>query len=266
MMKRLSQLTAGLLILGVIVFAIPYNAFAAMGFFQGTTASCTTSPCTSTAFGSTVVAGDLIVVTEVDDSGTDQSATMSFTDSGSNTYHQIATTGAADTGTESVWYAVVTTGGAAFTVKVTDTSGAFARIGFSAQEFNGFTGTPTFDKVSAFTSGSSVSPLSLTSGTLTQANEMVVGSFAHYSTVSAFSLGSGYTNLTTLSVANAANAQESKVVSATTAVTAPATIAASREWNAYVETFYSGTTVPVIPISVLTMRNSYIIRGQFLVK
>lgn len=265
MMKRLSQLTAGLLILGVLVFALPYNAFAAMGFFQGTTCSVTVSPCTTTAFASTVVAGDLMVVNVVDDSGIAEPA-MTVTDSKGNTYTRIADTGANDTGTETVWWAPITTGGTSFTVTVTNTGGAFARMDAVAQEFNGFTGTPTFDKVSAFTSGSSVSPLSLTSGTLTQANEMVVGSFAHYSTVSAFSLGSGYTNLGTISVANAANAQESKVVAATTAVTAPATIAASREWNAYVSTFYSGSSTPVVPISVLTLRANYIVRGQFLVK
>lgn len=264
-MKKLSQLTAGLLILGVLVFALPYNAFAAMGFFQGTTCSVTVSPCTTTAFASTVVAGDLIVVNVVDDSGVSEPA-MTVTDTGGNHYTRIADTLANDTGTETVWWAPVTTGGGSFTVTVTNTGGAFARMDAVAQEFNGFTGTPTFDKVSAFTSGSSVTPLSLTSGTLSNANELAVGAFAHYSTVSAFSLGSGWTNLGTISVANAANAQESKVVAATTAITSTATIAASREWNAYIATFFSGSSTPVIPRSVLAIRGSYIVRGQFLVK
>lgn len=223
----------------LVVLSVPQQAQAAMGFFQGTTCSVTVSPCTTTAFASAVVVGDLIVVNVVDDSGIEEAA-MTVTDNKGNTYTRIADTGANDTGTETVWYAPVTAGGTGTTVIVTDTGGAFARLDAVAQEFNGFTGTPTFDKVSAFTSGSSVTPLSLTSGTLSNANELAVGSFAHYSTVSVFSLGSTWTNLGTISVANAANAQESKVVAATTAITSTATIAASREWNAYVATFFSG--------------------------
>lgn len=231
-----------MLVLAVLIAftAHPTPAHAAFGFFQGTTCSVTVSPCATTNFASTVVAGDLIVVTVVDDSGIAEPA-MTVTDTGGNTYTRIADTAANDTGTLTLWYARVVTGGASFKVTVTNTGGAFARLDAVAQEFNGFTGTVTFDKVSGFVSGSSVSPLSLTSGTLTQANELVVGSFAHYATISAFSLGSGYTNLGTVNVANAASAQESKVVAATTAVTAGATIAASREWNAYVATFYDNT-------------------------
>lgn len=238
-------LTGVLMVAVTLALGHAQDAQAAQAFFQGTTCSGTTSPVTSTNFASTVVAGDLMVVTVVDDSGIAEPA-MTVTDNGtggSNTYTRIADTLANDTGTETMWYAPVVHGGAAFHIIVTNAGGAFARLTCVAQEFNGFTGTPTFDKVSAFTSGSSVSPLSLTSDTLTQANELVVGGFAHYATVSVFSLGTGYTNLGTVSVANAAIAQESKVVSATTAVTAGATIAAAREWNAYVATFYSGTTV-----------------------
>lgn len=254
----IKKITAGLAIVSVMLFALPFQAQAAMGFFQGTTCSVTTSPCTTTNFASTVVAGDLIVVTVVDDAGIAEPG-MTVTDTGGNTYTRIADTLSNDTGTATVWYAPVTTGGAAFHVIVTDAGGAFARLDAVAQEFNGFTGTPTFDKVSAFTSGSSVSPLSLTSGTLTQANELVVGSFAHYATVSVFSLGAGYTNLGTVSVANAANAQESKVVAATTAVTAGATIAASREWNAYVSTFYSGGAAPSTGHAVVSIKGTAIL-------
>lgn len=228
----------------------------ALAFVQSTTGNGTTSPVTSTAFASTVTAGNIIVVTEVDDSGVDLSATMSFSDSGGNTYTQLATTGAANTYTHTVWWAKVVTGGSSFTVTVTETTGAWARMDFVAQEFSGFTGTPTFDKISAYATGSGTTATSNTSGTLTAADEVVVGSFAHGGLTSAFSLGSGYTNLGTVNVANAASAQESKIVASTTAVTASATIAASREWTAYVATFYDvggggGPTRPVYGTTVL---------------
>lgn len=221
---------------GIVYYLTPQTAQAAMAFFQSTTCNGTVSPIVTTNFGSTVVAGDLIVVTVVDDAGVAEPG-MTVTDTGGNTYTRIADTLAANTGTQTMWYARVVTGGSSFNVTVTNAGGAFARLSCVAQEFNGFTGTATFDKISAYATGASTAALSASSGTLTDANELVVGSFAHYATISAFTLGSGYTNLGTVNVANAASAQESKVVAATTAVTAPATIAASREWTAYVATF-----------------------------
>jgi hypothetical protein len=75
--------------------------------------------------------------------------------------------------------------------------------------------------------------------------QVVVGGFGHASTTSAFTAGSGYSNLVTQNVAAAAVAQESKIVAATGAQTATATIAASRAWGAIVATFQdvAGTTV-----------------------
>lgn len=209
----------------------------ALAFFQSTTGNGTTTPLASTNFGSTVVAGDIIVVTTSDDGGTGTTVT-SITDTGGNTYTKIADSGAANTGCTQMWWTKVVTGGSSFNVSVTWNNVSAGRLAFVAQEFNGFTGTPTFDKVSAYASATSTSPLSNTSGTLTNANEVVVGGAGHYGAISAFSLGTGYTNLGTVNVANAAVMQESKIVAATTAVTAGATIALSREWVAYVATFY----------------------------
>lgn len=212
----------------------------ALSFRQTALGNGTTSPVTSAAFASQPVVGNIIVVTVVDDAGISEPS-MTVTDNatgGSNTYTRLADTGAANTGTHTLWWAKVARTVASLTVVVTNPGGAFARLTSTAQEIQGFVGTPTFDKVSAYATGSSTTALSATSGTLTNANEIVVGSFAHYATVSAFTLGTGYTNLGTENVANAASAQETKVVAATTAVTASATIAAAREWTAYVATFY----------------------------
>lgn len=236
-MKRGLYIVAGLAILIASTGFFPYPALASVGFFQSTTCNGNATPLNSTNFGSTVVAGDLIVVTITDDGGVSGSIT-GLTDTGGNTYHLIANSAAANTGTQTMWYAVVTTGGSSFHTIITFNTSSAGRVTCVAQEFNGFTGTPTFDKVSAYNTGTSVSALSLTSGTLTQASELIVGSFSHYSTASAFSLGTGYTNLGTVSQANAGSAQESKLVAVNTAVTAGATIAASREWTAYVATFY----------------------------
>lgn len=256
-MKKLLALS---LILSFVLI-LPGNAWAAIAFFQGTTCNGNTSPLSSTNFGSTVVAGDLIVVTTVDDGGTGSTIT-SITDTGSNTYTKVADSAGADTGTTQVWYTRVVTGGGSFHTSITWNTGSAARVSCAVQEFNGFTGTATFDKVSALANGTSVSPLSATSGTLTKANEVAVGSFGHYSTISAFSLGTGYTNLSTVNVANAASAQESQIVSVNTALTAGASIAASREWNAYVTTYYDLPSAAVGNTSSMAVNGSVSINGS----
>lgn len=236
--KYSNQITGAFMILAVLVaFTYPPQvAHAAMAFVQGTTCTGTTSPINSTNFAGSVTVGDVIVVTVVDDAGISEPG-MTVTDTGGNTYTRAADTLAANSGTHTVWYTRVTTGGGTFKVTVTNAGGAFAQLTCVAQEFGGFTGTATFDKVSAYTSGTSVSPLSGTSGTLTSAAELVVGSVAYYGVATTNALGTGYTNLGALNTTNAASGQESKVVAATTAVTAGFTIGASREWTAYVLTF-----------------------------
>jgi hypothetical protein len=110
------------------------------------------------------------------------------------------------------------------------------------QHFNGFTGTPTLDKKST---SSNVSSTTITSGataTLAQAVELVIGLGIHASTTSLISLGAGYTNLTEVSIAAREAAMESKVVAATTAVTATFSIALARVNIGGVVTFYAAST------------------------
>lgn len=214
----------------------------ALSFKQSTTGgSTTTSPIASTAFGSAVTAGNLIVVTTADTSGATNGVT-NVTDTGGNTYTQIMDTHG--TNGFQMWYAVVATGGSSFQVSVTWDTGFTSKIEFVAQEFQGFTGTPTLD-VSHFAPASggttSTAPNSGATATTSQANELVVGGAQHSGSTSAFSLGTGYTNLGTVNSASCAVAQESKVVSSTGTQTAAFTIAASREWICGVATFYDAS-------------------------
>jgi hypothetical protein len=261
-MSRKAQLALGGIALAAAAIALlplymrkaePQARFGALSasFIQSTTCNGNASPLNTTNFSGSVTAGSIIVVTTVDDGGTGSTVT-GVTDTGGNTYANIASTGGNNSGAHMVWWARATTGGSNFHVTVTWDTAHADRATCVAQEFGPWTGTPTLDKVSAYAAASSNSPLSATSGTLSNAEELVVGSFAHYATASAFSLGSTYSNLGTVNQANAAVAQESKVVSATTAVTAGASIAASREWSAYVVTFYDagggggGSTPPPV--------------------
>jgi hypothetical protein len=86
--------------------------------------------------------------------------------------------------------------------------------------------------------GSSVTANPGTTAATTNANELIVIGAGHGGTASAFSLGAGFTNLSTVNVANAAVGQESKVVASTGTQTGTMTIALSRTWQAGISTFY----------------------------
>lgn len=223
----------------------------ALAFVESQTASNATGSAVTTAFSTTTVAGQLIVVSYADDSATTTTLT-SITDNKGNTYTAADSFRVASV-TYRMYYAVVTTGGTGHTVTATWSTAAAARATVVAQYFNGFTGTPTLDKATG-TTGSSTSANPGTTAATTVAAEIVVVGAAHASTTSAFSLGTGYTNLGTVNVANAAIAQESKIVAATGTQTGSLSIALSRAWSASIATFYNGVagTPPTVTTSAAT--------------
>lgn len=205
----------------------------ALAFAFGNTASSTTSPAT-TAGLSTSVIGDLIVATLADDSGTSTSIT-SVTDNKGNTYSRIGPVQVNTVSTQ-MWYTVVTAGGAGTVVSAAFNTGTTARCTIAAQRFNGFLGTATLDQSTA-TTGTSTSASPGTTGSTTNVNEIIVVGGGHAGATSAFTLGAGYANLNTVNVANAAVAQENKIVSTIGTQTGSLTIAASRAWGAHIATF-----------------------------
>lgn len=207
----------------------------ALAFRQTVTgSSTTTSPAVSTAFASNPTVGQLIVLTTSDDSGGSTSIS-GVTDTGSNTWHNLFYTGA--TASIGAWYTIITGTGATFKISVAWDVGTTAAVSFAAQEFSGFVGTPTVDILSTAQGATSTAPSSLAVSSA-QAAELIIGSANHSGAVSAFTLGTGYTNLGTVSLANAAVAQESKVVATTGSQTATFTIAASRAWACNIVSFY----------------------------
>ncbi len=209
----------------------------ALAFRQGTTASGTTSPLNSSNFASNPTVGQLIVVTLADDSGA-TGAITNVTDSAGNTYTKDYN--ASDAASLSIWHTVITATGASFHLIITYNTGLALRVTAAAQEFSGFSGTPTLDILGAAVDGTSTSPASQ-SLSPAHANEIIIGSVNHGGTASAFSLGSGYTNLSTVSIANASVAQESLVISSIASNQATFTIAASREWFCNILSFYDNT-------------------------
>lgn len=210
----------------------------ALAFNQGTTGSSSgaTNPAVSTAFAAAVTAGNLIVVTTADTSGTTTSVSA-VTDSGGNTYTRILTTHGTD-GFQ-MWYAVVATGGSSFTVRVTWNTATTSFVTFAAQEFNGFVGTPTLDKSTFAPASGGTTSTTANSGataTTTSANEVVVGGSSCIA-ASTYSVGTGFSNLNTVSRSGGSVAQESQIVSATGAQTATFGTGINAEWICGVATF-----------------------------
>lgn len=215
----------------------------ALAFVEGKVISSGSSPATTPAFTNALVAGQLMVVFIGGDDGTTGNVS-SVTDSKGNTYHQLPSFQFVSVGNNimlDVWYAVITTGGAAPTVTCTFNDGN-TNINVVAQYFNGFTGTPTTDVNAKSTNASSTTAALGTTAATAQAIELVVGGAVHTGATSAYTLGSGFTNLTQSNVANRSIAMQSKVVGSTGTQTGSLTIASARASLGGIVTFYDQAT------------------------
>jgi hypothetical protein len=236
----------------------------ALAFVAGATASDTTGTALTGSLGTTV-AGQLIVIT-VSDDGAGTTEITSITDSFGNTWTKVPNGGTNNVLTNGsstqMWYAVLGVGkaGAAHTVTANWNTAATGRVTVAAQYINGFTGTPTLDQ-STGAIGTSTSASPGTTGSTTQANEIIVIGSGHAGVSAAYSLGAGYTNLTTVAVANAGVGQESKVVAATGTQTGTMAIATSQSWGAIIATFYDAASGPAPMPKTLVAARQAVNRG-----
>lgn len=182
--------------------------------------------------------GQLLVLTTADDSGVTNGVT-GVTDTAGNTWVQANTIGAATS--LQTWYTRITLTGASFKVNVAWNTGIMAAVSLAVQEFSGFLGIPTLDINGTPQGATNTAPTSQ-SISPAQAAEIIIGSFAHGGATSAYTLGAGYSNLGTVNLANAAVAQESKIIAAIAAQQAVASIAASRDWVANILSFYDAAS------------------------
>jgi len=237
------------LLFTIVLFGV-YNmpkAHAAISFVAGTSTQSGASP---VSFGklSSVSAKDLIVLFAMGDGGSLAiPAVSNVTDTLANTFTEVPNfefANVAGTQNMGVWYAVVTNAGSNDVITVTFNASAenFAGV---VQQFTGFTGTATLDKMSTTTTATASTTCAMgTTGVTTQANEVVIGGCEHASTASAFSLGTGYSNLTQISVAARQSAMQSKIISSTGAQTGKMTIAAARVNIGGIVTFYDNAPPP----------------------
>lgn len=227
----------------------------AIAFVEGQVKNATTSPAVTAAFTASIATGQLVIAYGAMDGGTTGLMTA-VADSKSNTWVHVPGMdigGASGAASLDCWYVVPTTGGTAYTVSATFTA-ASTNMNLIVQYFNGFVGTPTLDKVKSTDNPSAVT--TITSGATAataQAVELVVGGAVHTATVSAFSLGAGYMNLTQSSVAARQGAMESLVTAATGAQTAAFGVAAARTGLGGVVTFFDAGGAPVVGAGSTTL-------------
>lgn len=188
----------------------------------------------------TAPAGSLVVVGV--SLNTNNGVTAASMSDGTNTYTKIDTTGIFGAVAEvSFWYSVLAaplTSGATITVTFNvATTGAVNGFNISAAYVTGLIGAPLdkFAHVSA-TTGTS---LSIATGTLTQANEIVFGfggdTSGSPSTV--YNGASGFTNINKSGSANGVTALDFQTVAATTTVTFGPSWAAATRMGAVVASF-----------------------------
>jgi hypothetical protein len=211
----------------------------ALAFVEGQVIDNGTSVATTPAFTNSFAVGQLVVVCIAFDGGANAVTSVVDNAAVSNTYNLISTASVGNGTTMylATYYSIITTAKASPTVTVNYNSAA-TNADVCVQYFNGFVGTATLDKSVAQTNASSTTCTSGASAATTQSVELVVGMGVHISTTSAFTLGAGFTNLTTNNIAARAVAMESLVTASTGAQTANFSIAAARVNAGAVVTFY----------------------------
>lgn len=200
----------------------------------------------SITVSATTTIGNLLVVGIALNGG----SVSTVTDSGGNTWTVDKNTGAGSTVhaaiASTVTIAALTSGVSTITV----TPVASQRVAMSVQEWSGIGASPADLNSTGTATGTSAD--SGATATLNQADELVYGVIAHVSTVSSFTpevLSPVWDQRTSAATTGTVRTVRpmSRVVSATTAVSAKATWTTSREHEEIVQTYKASGAVSTVP-------------------
>jgi hypothetical protein len=157
---------------------------------------------------------------------TSQSVTM--TDSYTNSYTRLGTANIANIGQVDVWIGKVTTSGPSFTVTASNLGNTTASI--IAEEWNGALYAVDVTKSATDNSGSSTSISTGASASTNYSEAIVFVAAAINSSSTTYTVGSGYSNLTSVVSSPSKLATESKTISVAGAQTGTFTISAGQQW------------------------------------
>jgi len=159
---------------------------------------------------------------------------VTVTDNKGNTWNRVISTALAATFDLEVWVALNITGGAGHTVTATDNGGGVDSL-IMVEEWSGIASASAVDKFVGATGINSSAANSGATATTTQADELVIGAVSA-SGNRTFTEGAGYSNGNKVNTTFSSLFFESKIVSATGAQTATATISANVSWVCQVVT------------------------------
>lgn len=151
----------------------------------------------------------------------DPNTDLTISDSKSNTWAQAGSDTAIGGVTGQIWYTTTNTGGASHTFTVTANTGTMASA-FHVIEITGqTTGSGVYDSAATATASDAASPFTVTSGTLTQANNLAIGFIWSNGAPTTWTAGGSFTKRSeeTDDSTYWTNAVATLVTSATTAVT-----------------------------------------------
>lgn len=216
----------------------------------------TTSPATLT-FTSSVTAGNTVIVCVSNRNTADSNLFATPTDNKGNTYHSAGSEIANPFGDAAIaqFYAYNVSGGSSFTIS--DVIESFCCCGspigstlsITAYEVSGLSTSNPLDLVHTG-NGTSTTPASGSTGTTSQANELLVGQTAT-SANETLTAGSGYSNLSTQSSTNLSSAGETQIVSSTGTYAATFSQSGSHSWACAIVT-YKAALAPIASTGALS--------------
>lgn len=171
------------------------------------------SSCFTTAFGSPLTPGSIILVAVEFDTGLTNSVN-SVTDTAGNTYTRILSKNEAGVFNLEMWYAINITTTSSNIVHATDTSGGVDSV-ICAEEWTGESSSPIDVSVSANDGGAPSTALnSGTTATTSKVNELIWCAGAVAGSANTLTAGAGFSNVTQNSTTFSTLGIESKTVSA----------------------------------------------------
>lgn len=198
----------------------------------------------------TVTAGNLIVAVVEADVVAQNGVTV--TDSKGNTWNRVLSTAVVDTFDLEIWYSVITTGGAGYTVTATDNGGGVDSL-IICEEWSGQDSVPLDRSTSA--NGSSTNLNSGATSATTVNDEVVIcgGVISGNTTMTA---GAGFSNLTKVNTTFSTLAFESEIVATTGAQTGTITAGATGVWICGVATFKQAAAGVVVSSGIKMTTNT----------
>lgn len=196
----------------------------------GTTGATFPTSLTTSAFGTTPVGGNLLIVAVMAD-GLARFQQLTVTDLAGNQYIRLGSANINAVGQVDIWATWTIKGVASHTITAGNLANTTAAI--IAEEWSGFPSTNSFDASKSATdnTGTSTAVASGSTGITQQSNELLFSATFFASNTVTATVGAGYSNLNTVTSSPSKLSAQSQVVVATGTQSATLTLSAGASWG-----------------------------------